>query len=223
MTDDEWKIFHDKYYTKKADIKLFMDSVYGFFEGHPSVEVDSQSVIHSLKKRMKDSSHLREKIDRKNFESLKITPENIFDTVTDLAGVRILLLFQSDLSVIDKSIRERVSGGDWVLHEKPKAFTWDPETTKFFNKFDLEVITRETSYTSVHYILKPRSDSPICCELQVRTLFEEIWGEIDHKINYPIQTNNVSCKEQLMVLSKIVGAGSRLVDSIQKSIKGHFI
>ncbi|WP_315782452.1 hypothetical protein [Bradyrhizobium sp. SZCCHNPS1003] len=30
-----------------------------------------------------------------------------------------------------------------------------------------------------------RPDSPLSCEIQVRTLFEEIWGEIDHQLNYP--------------------------------------
>lgn len=82
----------------------------------------------------------------------------------------------------------------------------------------MEVIQRDTSYTSVHYLLKPRPDSHVCCELQVRTLFEEIWGEIVHRINYPTPTDNVACREQLMVLSKIVGVGSRLVDSIQRSL-----
>ncbi|WP_408735753.1 hypothetical protein [Acetobacter malorum] len=102
-----------------------------------------------------------------------------------------------------------------------KAFTWDPEAKQFFEHFELDIVFRDTYYTSVHYLIKPRADSPICCELQVRTLFEEIWGEVDHRINYPKKTEDISCREQLMVLSKIVGAGSRLVDSIQRTISNH--
>ena len=57
----------------------------------------------------------------------------------------------------------------------------------------------------------------MCCEIQVRTLFEEIWGEIDHAINYPVATESVACKEQLRVLAKLASTGSRLADSIFRS------
>lgn len=218
MTDEEWNDLEKALDQGMPDVEIFMDGVHKFFLTHPSVRVDGKSVIHSLKRRLKDKLHLKEKIERKTSEKRIISPDNVFSEITDLAGVRILLLFQSDFSTIDKSIRARISGGDWVLSERPKAFTWDPEATEFFQKFDLDVTTRDTNYTSVHYLLKPRLDAPVCCELQVRTLFEEIWGEIDHMINYPKPTENISCREQLKVLSKIVGAGSRLVDSIQRSL-----
>ena len=218
MDDHEWADYQAELDEKLPDTKLFMNGVSDFFESHPSVRLEGNSVIHSMKKRIKNLGHLREKIARKKDEGRDINPHNLFETVTDLAGVRLLLLFQEDFGVIDQSIRNRVDGGDWVLHEQPKAFTWDPEATRYFGRFDLEIIQRDTSYTSVHYLLKPRADSHVCCELQVRTLFEEIWGEIDHRINYRTPTDIVACREQLMVLSKIVGAGSRLADSIQRSL-----
>ena len=56
--------------------------------------------------------------------------------------------------------------------------------------------------------------SDVTCEIQVRTLFEEIWGEIDHTINYPHATNSIACKEQIRVLAKLVSTGTRLADSI---------
>ena len=223
MTDDEWDTFLKTLSSRTPDVKLFMDGVEGFFASHPSLNFDGKSILHSIKKRMKDANHLREKIDRKNSQAPRITPENLFGEVTDIAGVRLFLLFQSDFAVVDAAIRSRVSGGDWVLREPPIAFTWDPETRQFFEKFDLKVEQRETKYTSVHYLLKPRKDSDVCCEVQVRTLFEEIWGEVDHMINYPTPTSIVACREQLMVLSKIVGAGSRLLDSIQRTLSTHTV
>jgi putative GTP pyrophosphokinase len=218
MTDDDWKNFLRSYNEQIPDTEIFMDGVHRFFESHPSVRVDGNGVIHTLKKRLKDLGSLRNKIDRKNADGRAITPENLFGQVTDLSGVRLLLLFQQDFSVIDAAIRAKLISGDWALHERPKAFTWDPEASRFFSDFDLDVVQRDTSYTSVHYLIKPRNDSNICCELQVRTLFEEIWGEIDHRINYPTPTESLSCREQLMVLSKIVGAGSRLADSIRRTL-----
>ena len=63
----------------------------------------------------------------------------------------------------------------------------------------------------------PKANSPIKCEIQIRTLYEEIWGEIDHYINYPTPTNSIACREQLRVLSKLSVTGTRLADSILNS------
>lgn len=218
MEDAVWIRFEATLRDGLPDVEIFMKNVHEYFLSHPSVRTEGKSVIHSMKRRMKDLTHLRDKIDRKSTPDRVITPDNIFQEITDLAGVRILLLFQDDFTKIDRSIRQKIVSGDWVLAERPKAFTWDPEASEFFEQFDVDVNRRDTSYTSVHYLIKPRMDSLVCCELQVRTLFEEIWGEIDHKINYPTPTGSVACREQLKVLSKIVGAGSRLVDSIQRSL-----
>nr|WP_176561568.1 MULTISPECIES: hypothetical protein [Pseudomonas syringae group] len=103
---------------------------------------------------------------------------------------------------------------DWHLVEPPKAYTWDPESAEFFKKLDINTELKESHYTSLHYVIRPKAESDVVCEIQVRTLFEEIWGEVDHSLNYPSPTDNVACSEQLRVLAKVVGAGSRLVDSI---------
>src|SRR5207244_6540861 len=80
---------------------------------------------------------------------------------------------------------------------------------------------KESLYTSVHYTIKQNSTNRRVCELQVRTLAEEVWGEISHKINYPHETDSVACKEQLKVLARLVSGCSRLVDSIVASYEDH--
>lgn len=160
---------------------------------------------------------MAEKIKRK-FDGVELEDGEFFGRVTDLAGVRVLHLHQAQFEHIHAQIMRKVEQGDWALAEDPKAFTWDPESDLFFRGLGVAVEVRETFYTSVHYLLKPRLDSPVCCEVQVRTLFEEIWGEVDHQLNYPEKTKIVACSEQLRVLAKVVGAGSRLVDSIYRSI-----
>ena len=101
--------------------------------------------------------------------------------------------------------------------------TWDPESKKMYDDLKITTEIRSTFYTSVHYLIKPNNNNPnpICCEIQVRTLFEEIWGEIDHSINYPHPTDNIACREQLRVLSKLVGTGTRLADSIFRTLNDH--
>ncbi len=114
-------------------------------------------------------------------------------------------------------INQKLNSQDWVLYEHPKAYTWDPESQVFFTSHNLNVEVKERLYTSIHYVIKPRENSPISCEIQVRTLFEEVWGEIDRLINYPEQTDSIFYKEQIGVLARLVGAGSRLADSIWRT------
>lgn len=209
------------YVEMKHDFKIFMEGVLGYLGEHPTLRVHGREVVHSYKSRLKDPDHLRAKLARKRADGKPISPENLFRQVTDLAGVRIIHLFQEHFAQIDNVIRRKVEAGDWVLGERPTAYTWDPEAAEFFRTFDLDVTQKPTAYTSVHYLIRPRADSPLCCEVQVRTLFEEIWGEVDHQINYPIATNNLACREQILVLSKIVGAGSRLLDSLHRVYQDH--
>ena len=199
--------------SKLHDIDLFRKYVTNFFETHPDL-TQSPQIVHSVKSRMKDLQHLREKIQRKSSIEDPVTPENIFDRITDIAGVRVLHLYQAQFTQIHGAITQKLDNQDWILYEQPKAYTWDPESQGFFVDQGLKVEVKESLYTSIHYVIKPRENSPVSCEIQVRTLFEEIWGEIDHLVNYPAPTDSVACREQIGVLARLVGAGSRLADSI---------
>ena len=198
------------------DIDLFRNYTVRFFETHPDL-TQSLQTVHSVKSRLKDLQHLRKKIQRKSSSEDPITPENIFNRITDIAGVRVLHLYQVQFPQIHRAITQKLDSQDWMLYEQPKAYTWDPESQDFFARQGLNVELKESLYTSIHYVIKPREDSPVSCEIQVRTLFEEIWGEIDHLINYPEPTDSVACREQIGVLARLVGAGSRLADSIYRT------
>lgn len=193
--------------------KIFLAGVESVFREEPILN-GVPPVIHSIKTRIKDASHIKEKLDRKHKQTDPITVDNVFNRITDLAGIRVMHLYQEQFTLIHQCIHDQVKRGDWVLFEKPIAYTWDPESQEFFEKHDLEVQIKESFYTSIHYVVKPRKDSEVTCEIQVRTLFEEIWGEIDHTINYPQSTTILACREQLRVLARLVSAGSRLADSI---------
>ena len=203
----------DRIQSKLHDIDLFRENTVRFFETHPQL-IQSPQVVHSVRSRMKDLKPLREKIQRKTSTEDPITAENVFDRITDIAGVRVLHLYQSQFTQIHSVIDQKLDSQDWILYEQPKAFTWDPESQNFFADHGLSVEVRESLYTSIHYVIKPREDSPVSCEIQVRTLFEEIWGEIAHLVNYPVPTDSVFLREQIGVLARLVGAGSRLADSI---------
>ncbi|RYY07890.1 MAG: (p)ppGpp synthetase [Sphingobacteriaceae bacterium] len=211
------------YNSNQHRLLQFQASVTTFFSSHPKLNSKSFPLIHSIKTRLKDPDHLRKKIERKRTKGIEITNDNLFTEVNDLIGIRILHLYQDQFELIHNEILQYVSEGDWAFVEPPKAMTWDPESKLMYDALGIKTELRETYYTSVHYLVKPNNSNPnpICCEIQVRTLFEEIWGEIDHTINYPLPSNDVACKEQLRVLSKLVSTGTRLADSIFRTHKDH--
>ena len=203
-----------KYSAEQHIFERFCNAVYDYFRTEPSLNDPEGAVIHSIKSRLKDINHLRDKLNRKWEDGIQVDASNVFANITDLAGVRVLHLYQDQFPLIHQSIINQLESGDWHLQEDPKAYSWDPEASEFFKGLGLSPEIKASHYTSIHYVLKPRKDSDVCCELQVRTLFEEIWGEIDHQLNYPHPTESVACREQIRVLSKLVSTGTRLADAI---------
>jgi ppGpp synthetase/RelA/SpoT-type nucleotidyltranferase len=204
-------------YYKQEDTHLmrehFRRSVTDFFEFNYNLQKDR--TIHSIKYRHKDAEHLRDKLIRKQEKGVIITPETLYENITDLIGVRVLHLYQQQFRLIHTEIMKKINeAGDWVLVEEPKAYTWEPENEDFYHDLGINTEVKETYYTSVHYVVKPNNNNKLSCEIQVRTLFEEIWGEIDHTINYPYPTESIACREQIRVLSRLVSTGTRLADSI---------
>ncbi|TWR28442.1 (p)ppGpp synthetase [Mucilaginibacter achroorhodeus] len=207
------------YMDKQFEYKQFLAGVLVFFGDHPQLNKKPFPIIHSIKSRLKDPTHLEDKLQRKLDKGIMITKDNLFDIISDFAGVRVLHLYQDQFEEINKAINDKIESGDWIFVERPKAYTWDPESAAFYSTLGLDTEVRDTYYTSIHYLVKPNNKNKICCEIQVRTLFEEIWGEIDHTINYPHPTDSLACKEQIRVLAKLVSTGTRLADSIFRTHK----
>lgn len=206
------------YIDEKHMFQEFLDSVRRFFELDPVLNDSEFPVIHSMKSRLKDPTHLKEKLKRKLKEGRVIDSSNLYQEITDLAGLRILHLHMDQFELIHKKLMSKIENEDWALVETPKAYTWDPEIVNLLKSFEVECHTKESFYTSVHYLVKPNNKrSKVICEIQVRTLFEEIWGEIDHSINYPTPTESVACREQLRVLARLVSTGTRLTGAILNS------
>ena len=66
-------------------------------------------------------------------------------------------------------------------------------------------------YRSVHYLLKLQPEKQLhLVELQVRTLFEEGWSEIDHQIRYPNLTDNPYLAEFLTIFNRLAGSADEM-------------
>ena len=208
----------DRFRRDKHQFVIFGSSIREFFATHPVLADGNFPAIHSVRFRVKNEDHLREKIVRKHVQDgREIAPDTLFGQITDLVGVRVLHLHMEQFVEIHETIMGQIEQGHWFALERPRAYTWDPEFRKFFEELGLETTLKESHYTSVHYVVKPNESLSVACEIQVRTLFEEVWGEIDHVLNYPEPTGSVACREQLSVLAKMVGAGTRLAESIFRS------
>lgn len=202
-------------------LNQFIIQVEHFFRTNPTLK--RAKAIHSIRARQKDPEHLRDKLLRKYNKGVVVTKDTLFRDITDLNGVRVLHLYQQQFPLIHNEIMRKIHElEDWELVESPKAYTWEQESKVFFENLNILTEVKDTYYTSVHYVVKPNNvKSKISCEIQVRTLFEEIWGEIDHTINYPHKTESIACREQIRVLAKLVSTGTRLADSIFRTYEDY--
>lgn len=192
---------------------------------HTNLVKDSRlrPLLHSSMSRCKDPEHLRAKIIRKisdgDSQYATIDSSNLFERVGDLAGVRLLHLHTEQIASIHPLVLDILAEFKYELVEPPFANAWDREYEGLYKELNIPVSFRDSMYTSIHYVVSSESRSKTRAEIQVRTLMEEVWGEISHTINYPTMTRSVACSRQLKVLARVVSTGSRLVDSIMATHK----
>lgn len=178
------------------------------------------SLVHSMKYRAKDPEHLRDKLYRKMRKAIKddrefeITAENLFEKVNDLAGVRLLHLHTNQFPEINRIVLELLRQEGYNIVEGPTARIWDDEYSAVFNGMGVKTERSERMYSSVHYVVNAGAGTMRTAEIQVRTLAEELWGEVDHTINYPHPCEVTTCREQIKVLARVTSSCTRLVDSI---------
>lgn len=171
----------------------------------------SSPVIHSINYRLKDSEHLLEKIIRKRCENKKriIDVNNFRTEIKDLIGIRALHLFKEDWLNIHKYICE-----NWDLTEEPVAFVRHGDNDRivnFYKRNNCQIKEHKFGYRSVHYTLKTRpKNEDFLVEVQVRTLFEEAWGEIDHRVRYPYEMNNDLLVRLSSILNRLAGDADEL-------------
>lgn len=206
----------NKFEANKNELSIFLKQVLTALTD----DEDLSDIIHSYKHRIKDVDHLRDKLQRKIIaakaegKEFDITEDNFLERVNDLVGIRLLHLYTAQLELINPILLGIFDRQGFRLLEGPFARTWDDESRGYFSSIKIETQDSDTLYTSVHYVIESASRLSLTCEIQVRTLSEEVWGEVDHELNYPVKTEILACAEQLKVLARVTSSVSRLVDSI---------
>ncbi len=174
--------------------------------------------IHFVKYRIKEVESLRAKLNRLHISGRDVVDaSNLFRRVSDLAGIRVIHLHTDQLIRIHPIILRILNEHQYALAGEAVAYCWDVEYEEFFKGIGIRTEHRPSMYTTVHYDIVANQRTGIACELQVRSLMDEVWGEVSHRVNYPQESPSAACRDQLKVLARLTSGCGRLVDSIFKS------
>nr|WP_253817120.1 hypothetical protein [Myxococcus xanthus] len=176
--------------------------------------------VHSIKARLKEPEHLIEKIIRKSIDNpdLVFSKDSYRSLVTDLVGIRVLHLFKADWAPVHDFIASQ-----WSLAESPEAKVREGDNPDFIAKFEqrgCKVKKTSAGYRSVHYVIESSpSRERLLVEIQVRTIFEEGWSEVDHLVRYPYGTVSPIVGSFLDVFNRLAGGADEMASFI-KALSG---
>lgn len=172
--------------------------------------LQSINSVHSVRWRTKDPKHLIRKIIRKRAGKIQkyidLNKDNYREVITDLIGIRAIHLFKDDLIDIDREVRQK-----WEIRESPTIYIreGDQNCPNIIQPFERKV--HQAGYRSAHYLVesKPTKET-VVAELQVRTIFEEGWSEIDHTLRYPDHSNDQDIQSILTLFNRIAGSADEI-------------
>ncbi len=135
-------------------------------------QVHRYNPIEHIKSRLKSSESIVKKLKKKGYES---TIENMVEHVNDIAGIRIICSFTSDIYNVAEMIGNQsdikvLSIKDYIKNPKPSG------------------------YKSYHMIVSVPiflSDKVVDAkvEIQIRTVAMDFWASLEHKIHYKFEGN----------------------------------
>ncbi len=128
--------------------------------------------IEHIKSRIKSSESIVRKLKKKGYE---VTLENMAKYVNDIAGIRIICSFTSDIYRIANMLRKQ-------------------NDIKVLSVKDYIECPKESGYKSYHMLVEIPiylSDSVVDTkvEIQIRTIAMDFWASLEHKMNYKFESD----------------------------------
>lgn len=208
-----------------------------FLDGDPFL----RSAEYSRTSRIKSRSRIVQKVFQRRKEGHL---EFSIKDVTDVCGFRYISLYQSSIAaIIERLLRSvhlnnataspfrHTAGLEIEIHTSRQP--GDPlsivgavqEVVANWNK-NLKIKVREsrTGYSSVHLIIPcvigkgEHSDTLVPIEFQIRSVLEEVWGQLDHKLRYGSSRGTVGAERwhlHLNVLKAHFDACIQYIDLIK--------
>ncbi|MPQ44243.1 RelA/SpoT domain-containing protein [Clostridium tarantellae] len=205
--DNLYEIYKD-FYSLKDNYENQADFIANILRTH--------NKIHTVKARCKNPDRLIEKLIRKTpdrkekyGENFKFTVDNYKEEINDLIGIRAIHIFKEDWEDIHEFILNT-----WKVIEIT-ANVRDGDVTERFEELDIKVQSRKSGYRSVHYLIEfYPTNQKVIAEIQVRTIFEEAYGEIDHQLRYTHKEIPKLLEANLLLFNRISGSADEMASLI---------
>lgn len=139
-------------------------------------DVSDPDRVKLVASRVKSKARIAEKIQRRIRNREIVAPESIEDvqnSIFDIIGLRIICKTLRDVDLASKAVTAAY-GTQLEQVGDPKDYIHNP---------------KPSGYRSLHYLLRvsvPDGDHqvPVPCEVQVRTMMQDAWGELTHENSY---------------------------------------
>ncbi|MCI6811127.1 MAG: GTP pyrophosphokinase family protein [Lachnospiraceae bacterium] len=159
--------------------------------------------IEHIKSRIKSSESIVKKLKRNGYES---TIQNMVDYVNDIAGIRVICSFTSDIY----RIAEMISNQNDIKIITIKDYIKNPKPSGYKSYHMLVTVPIYLSDRIVHAKV----------EIQIRTVAMDFWASLEHKINYKFEGNVPQhIKDELVDCSIMVSALDRKMLSLNEQIQ----
>lgn len=159
--------------------------------------------IEHIKSRIKTPESIVKKLKKHGYES---TIGNMVRYVNDIAGIRVICSFTSDIYQIAEMISNQsdinvISVKDYIVNPKPSGY-------KSYHML-----------VTVPVYLSDRIEQTKV-EIQIRTVAMDFWASLEHKIHYKFEGNAPDqIKDQLVECSRIVSDLDARMLSLNKEIQ----
>lgn len=169
-----------------------------------------------LKSRIKSFKSYYAKVVRQRSETIYRTDKLV--CLTDMIGIRVVCAFLEDISKVVKQISEKYSVRE--IERKGESMSF-----KEFGYESVHILINIPAECLDLSVLNPSlvKDLPIpeelCCEIQVRTILQDAWAEVEHELIY--KTEFTPFDEPLRRKLACVNASLSLADTIFQEIRDY--
>lgn len=181
-----------------------------YWDSYSSARLPTPSPVQRVRVRIKRPESAVDKILRKPQKYPKGLNPSSFRQMKDTLGARVIVYFISQLPLIDREIR---TSGTFELDPENPPVAYLSEG--LYKQLDLDHIDRkekESGYASIHYVIRlaefpgEGEENPFF-ELQLRTMAEDLWGEVEHILGYkPDKRTSFAVRKQFMIISRSLEA-----------------
>lgn len=167
----------------------------------------------------------RAKSHESTFLKIKRKPNKTLTTITDYAGVRVLCLFSQHLIPILTELLIILPRNGYNL-KRVSLFNYEDSpdfcqnvkecVTKKYPQAAIEKEKRVSGYKSVHMVIwRKVGDNNVNIEVQLRTLLQDVWGELEHALSYKKGSIHPHIKKSFIMLAQELDAKDQLMSHLK--------